>query len=167
MNELAPGWPLVVEEATVNHCVATCGDVVLLFCYAGSHADPQHALTAQRVVERLARHRKEQVRILIVLPQGEAPPPTAPVRSALLGAVKAAGLHVSRGSLVVPGTGFTAAVHRAVVTSIVTLVPSRIQSKVTNDVGAAVEFLLGADAPVLAPLLRFCAERRAEPPAGT
>jgi hypothetical protein len=164
VTELAPGWPLVVEETTENHCVATCGDVVLVFAYEGSHADVQHVDTAARVIESLSRQRRDRARLLFVLPEAHASPPSARVRSAIVDAAKRVDDRLSKGCLVVSGSGFSAAIHRGALTGIMALARPRAPFLVTSNLRAALGHLLGAGAPVLEPLLRFCEERRAAGP---
>jgi hypothetical protein len=165
MNALPPGWLFVVEETTANHCVATCGDVVLVLAYAGSHADVQHVTTGARVLEHLARRRMGKARLLCVLPAGHAKAPVPAVRSAVLDAARRVGDRVSKGALVVPGSGFAAAIQRGALTGMMTVARLRTQIKVTGDLREGLGYLLAADEGVIAPLLRFCEERREGGPA--
>jgi hypothetical protein len=161
VTELAPGWPLVVEETTENHCVAVCGDVVLVFAYEGSHDDVRHVDTMSRVVQRIHRQRKVRARLLFVLPPAHSRAPSAPVRAAILDAAKRLDDRVEKASFVVPGSGFSAAIHRGVATGVLALARPKTPGKVTSDLREALVNLLGEGAPVLAPLLRFCEEKRA------
>ena len=160
MTELAPGWPLVVEETTENHCVAVCGDVVLIFAREGSYADVQHVETGSRVLHRVARLRKGKTRVLFVLPEVNARAPSAAVRDAMLDVAKRLADRVSKGSLVLPGPGFGSAIHRGVMTGIFALARPEAQVKVTSDLREGLVHLLGEGEPVLGPLLRLCEETR-------
>ncbi len=160
MNELAPGWPLVIEETTENHCIAVCGDVVLVFPYEGSHADVRHAETALRVIQRQSRQRQGLVRLLAVMPATHSKAPTGPVRDAILEMATRHRDRVSAAAVVMPGSGFSAAIHRGVLTGMVALLRFRSPPKVTSDLREALVYLVGEGEPVLYPLLRFCEERR-------
>ena len=164
MTELAPGWPLVVEETTDNHCVASCRNLVLVFAYEGSHDDVRHVDTGMRVVERLYRQRKETVRLLFALSDTHTRPPSAPVRGAMLDAAKRNEGRLSRCCLVAPGAGFGAAIHRGAVTGIVGLLRVRVPFTVTSNLRDALVYLLGDGQPVIPPLLQFCEERRRAAP---
>jgi hypothetical protein len=160
VTELAPGWSLVVEEATPNHWIATTRDLVLVVAYPGSSSDVRHVEATAKVIGRINRQRKERARLLFVLPEAGTAPASTLVRRAILDAAKGAEERVARATLVVPRAGFGAAVQRAVVVSVATIARWAVPHRITSDLGEALEFVLGPDQLVLAPLLQVCAERR-------
>jgi hypothetical protein len=166
VKEIAPGWPLVVEETTENHHIVTTGDLVLLFAYHGSSSDVWHVEATVRVIKRMNRQRKERVRFLFVFPETAAPPPSAAVRDAIISAGKDAEKIVSRACAVMPHTGFGAAIHRAVVTGVVALARWPVPHLITSDLHKGLAYLLAPDEVLLAPLSQLCAERRQGPPPG-
>jgi hypothetical protein len=156
MTELAPGWPLVVEDATKNHWIGTCRDAVLVFAYEGSHDDVRHVHVTARVVERLGKGSKGPVKLLFVLPSRHAKPPEASVRSAVAQAAKRLETQVGRSAVVVLGTGFGAAIHRGVVAGVLSLLRARIPVKVVGSVSEGLAHLFDAEPDALGELVRAC-----------
>ncbi len=165
MTDVAPGWPLVIEEVTENHCVATTRDLVMVFAYEGSASDVRHVETGARVIGHLSRRQKGKVRLLFMLPPAGGKPPSGAVRSAILSAHKGAVDRLSRGCVVMPGSGFSAAVHRAALTGITTLARWTMPHLITSDLREGLAYLLGPAEPVPATLLQFCVERSRGAPA--
>jgi hypothetical protein len=164
-KELAPGWTLVVEEATRTHWVGACRDVALAFAYEGSHEDTRHVYLTSRVVERLGKEAKGTVKLLFVLPLHRSRPPEASVRSAVAQAVKRLEPQVARTAVVVLGTGFGAAIHRSAIAGILALLRTKIPIKVVGSVREGLAHLVDAESGAPEELARTCEALSEGPPA--
>lgn len=163
-TELLPGWPLVVEETTPNHWIASCRDVVLLVAYEGSSDDVRHIETTTRVIERIGRELGPTVKLLFVVPPVHAKPPSAEVRSAIVRDFRRTGRYVLRAAVVVAGSGFGAAVHRGAATGVLALVRPAFPVKVHRDLDEGLASLLGSEHEVLKPLAQRCEQALAHGP---
>jgi len=150
---------LEVEESTENHWVATWGTLVVVIAYEGSHADPAHVAAAGRAFLKLHERSGKPVDVLFILPPSHGKPPSSEVRDALAAAIRRLEPNTSRAAIVVTGSGFGSAVHRAVVTGSLTLTRGRKPYKVTSTIREGLEYVLGAQAKELPALLLEC-ERR-------
>lgn len=150
---------LEVEDSTANHWVATWGDLVVIIAYEGSHADPSHVLVAGRAFVKVHARSGRPVGVLFILPPGHGKPPSAEVRDALAATIRRLEPNTSRAALVVAGSGFGSAVHRAVITGSLTLFRGRKPYKVTSTIREGLEYLLGAEEAALQALLLACEER--------
>lgn len=155
-TELLPGWRLVVEERTPNHWVASCRDVVLLVAYEGSSDDVRHIQTTTRVIERVGRELGPTVKLLFVVPPVHAKPPSAEVRSAIVRDFRRISACVSRGAVVVAGSGFGAAVHRGAATGVLALVRPSFPVTVHRGLSEGLAYLLGSEHEALKPLAQAC-----------
>ncbi len=154
---------LEVEESTPHHWVGTCEDIVLAFAYEGSYDDVGHIHAMERAVDKLRRRQRFDLKLLFVLPSRHSKPPTEAVRNALLKSIRAHEGIMARGTVVVAGSGFVAALHRGAVTGIVTLLRLKVPYKVTSSLREGLDFLLGPSAPLTSRILLQC-ERLANPP---
>jgi hypothetical protein len=158
VNEIAPGWPITVEDSNDKHWVGACGDLTLVFAFEGSHDDLRHVVSAARLIEKRGRSGHKS-RLLFATPPGHAKPPAAEVRKAIGQEASRVGGQLDRVALVVSGTGFGPAIHRGAIAGVLALRTHGLQVKVVGSLRLGVEHLLH-DAPgVIEPILSFCEER--------
>lgn len=163
MTELAPGWILREEESTENHWVGSCGELVMVFAYEGSHDDVGHVHAGARAVQRVGAELGPKVKLLFVVPPLHGKPPDARVRSAIVEAARRLATHACRAAIVVAGTGFGAAVHRGATTGVLALLRPSFPVKVEADVREGLAFLLGRDHPAYGALAPRCEQRMLGP----
>lgn len=152
--ELAPGVPVQVEDASDNHWVGTCGNVLVVVLRAGSHSDPTHIHAVGRALTRAQRSRTK-VRVLVIWPPANGRPPSSEVRDAIA-ASAALTKNIERAAGVVLGTGFAPAVHRSAATGFLALFGTPFERRIVSSIDEGVRFLV-EDATVAQLLAHFCA----------
>ena len=151
---------LWTEDETAQHFVGASGEVVVVIAREGSQEDLRHITATTSLVERLSRNSKT-TKLLFVMPRS-AKPPNAEVRDALLKASRRLDGKLAHIAVVITGQGFGAAVHRAVITGLVSLMRSKVPLKVKSSIEEGLRYLLDDNAKV-AELTRLC-EQRLDPP---
>lgn len=166
MREVAPGWPLLVEDSATHHWIGACGDVVLLFVYDGSQDDVGHVRITTRLVARLRRERDRKLQLLCVLAPGSARPPSVEVRRAIVETKQRFDESFDRAAVVVLGSGFLPAIHRGAITSVTAAARLAAPLRVMDSLRLGVRYVVG-DRPVITEALtRFCDERAGVPTVG-
>lgn len=136
-----------VEESTAVHWVGSWRTVVIIAPRAGSHDDPRHIELGASLVDRISRRKKQPASLLFALPAAQPRPPGPRVRAAFTKAAKGLGSEaLARVALVVPGSGFGSALHRAAITGMLSLIQVTAPVKVHTTFESALAFLLEDDA---------------------
>jgi hypothetical protein len=151
-----PTQTIEVAETSPNHWLGSCGDLVMLFAYEGSHNDTAHVTSGERLIQRLVRRNPAPLRLLFALPVGHAKPPDQRVRDELRRVIGRFEAHFERTSLLVLGTGFGPAVHRGAMTGLLAFVRPKATVKVHASIEDALHFLLGVGHPGHAELHAHC-----------
>jgi hypothetical protein len=139
-NPCAPPSVLRQEADTGTYWLGTHQDIVILIARPGSSQDAQHVQAAQRSLLALAQKLGRQVRFMFVVRAKGHRPPEGEVRGQISEAVNKASPSVSNAAMVVIGSGFSAAIHRSVLSAVYALTGPSAPFKVCSTVpeGAAV-----------------------------
>ena len=164
-REMAPGWVLEIEESTVQHWVATCGDTLMVFAYEASHDDARHVYVGARAFEKLLQRFGRPVGLMfVVAPHGK--PPSERVRKAFATVSRRLALQASRAAVVIEGTGFISALHRGAASGLLTLLRPKFPVSIVGTTREGLDYLLGPRLAEVPALITLCGERSKGPEVG-